>query len=91
MLFPLQVRLSESGTVTDALGSLRWLQILPGALDCSEQNLEVALGSHGGLVVRTMRAVRPGELLFVWFEEKVARLCGIPILTPINIKGELHI
>lgn len=81
------MRLTDTGAVTDALCSLHWLQVLPGALDCSEQNLEVAVGAHGGLVVQTKRVVRPGDLLFVWFEERVARLCGVPILTPLNIKG----
>lgn len=37
--------------------------------------------------LRTTRAVQPGEELAAWYSDHVARLIGVPILSPMNIRG----
>lgn len=63
------------------------LYTCPGR-DRYEQNLEV-FRSHGSgeAYIRTVREIREGEELFVWYSEELARELSIPILTPANIQG----
>jgi len=66
-----------------------WCDYACAARDRHEQNMEVFLDDAlGGLpAVRTTRRLQRGEELFIWFEDSLARLRNVPILTPANIRG----
>lgn len=50
-----------------------------------------SVGGRSRAAVRTTRRVVPGDELFVWFEDSLARQRNIPILTPANIRGLIEI
>lgn len=66
------------------------LVLIMSARDRLEQNVELAT-SHSGpallFSLRTLRRIGRGQALLAWYEEELARDLGIPILTPVNIKG----
>jgi len=93
-----QVELSRDGVLTmlptsPEVRAGTWCEYACAARDRHEQNMEVLLmdGDGGGrasrAVVRTIRSVRRGDELLVWFEDSLARQRNIPILSPANIRG----
>ncbi|ELT99123.1 hypothetical protein CAPTEDRAFT_164570 [Capitella teleta] len=58
------------------------------ARDRHEQNVEVSKDSRGQMVFRCLREITRGEELFVWYCDELARQCGIPVLSPANIRGD---
>lgn len=69
-----------------------WLGYLRPARDRHEQNLEALRDPARGLIyVRTLREIVKGEELLVWYGDELARECGIPILSPANIRGKIHL
>ena len=72
-----------------ALLGTAWLGHVAAARDRHEQNMEAALAPGGaGVVFRSIRRIEEGEELLVWYADELARLHGIPILTPSNIRGQ---
>ncbi len=64
-----------------------WLAAIQPARDRHEQNLEAARDHSGTVVYRSLRHIGPGEHLYVWYSDDLARLADIPVLTPNNIRG----
>jgi len=95
-MMQVQVEMSGDGVLTTLPMSPEidgtWCDYACAARDRHEQNMEVFLDDAvgGGVAARTTRAVLPGEELFVWFEDSLARQRNIPILTPANIRGLHH-
>lgn len=58
------------------------------ARDRHEQNVEVIRDARGQLHFRCLRQIARGEDLCVWYGDELARQCGIPVLSPANIRGE---
>ncbi|XP_076830683.1 zinc finger protein 488 [Brachyhypopomus gauderio] len=52
-----------------------WLRLVQAAMNTEEQNTEAYLKS-GQLYFRTIRDVRQGEELLVWYDEELSRLLG---------------
>ena len=74
--------------IVDARSSGGWMLRVRPARDRHEQNAEVCSdATTGRLRMRTVRPVLPGDELLVWYGDERARECGVPILTPANIRG----
>jgi len=77
--------------VVDTSGvDLDWMTYIRPARDRHEQNLELVLGCRPGgrdLRLRTSRAVKPGDELFIWYGDQLALDLAVPLLTPANIRG----
>jgi len=77
-------------TVHTAGVELDWMSCIRSARDRHEQNVEVVLDCRsggGGLRLRTIRVVKPGDELLVWYGDRLALDLGVPVLSPANIKG----
>ena len=77
-------------TVETAGVGLDWMTYIRPASDRHEQNVEVVFGHHaggGGLRLRTIRVVKPGDELLIWYGDQLALDLGVPVLTPANIRG----
>ncbi|XP_076445911.1 uncharacterized protein LOC143283551 [Babylonia areolata] len=66
--------------------SQRWMMALKPARDRYEQNVEV-LAEGGCLVLRVLKAIPRGERLLMWYSDSLARVFGVPFLTPAHIRG----
>ena len=99
MAFYFQVHYSQGRVVPDSpstpsspsshLSSVpAWLGEVRAARDRHEQNTESLRDTRGVIFLRTLREVGGGEELLVWYGDEMARECGIPVLTPNNIRGE---
>ena len=65
-----------------------WLAYVAAARDRHEQTVEAVRDGRGLVYYRTVRDLKPGEELAVWYADDLARDAGIPILTPANIRGK---
>ncbi|GFO38087.1 PR domain Zinc finger protein 8-like [Plakobranchus ocellatus] len=63
----------------DGPGALDWLPYVSMARDEAEQNME-AYFKEGGVYYRTLRIVRAGEELLVWYSKDFTHLLGVPEL-----------
>ncbi len=72
---------------TEGLEKGVWMTYVLPARDRHEQNVEALRDARGLVYFRTIKAIRPGEELLVWYGEELALECGIPTLNPANIKG----
>ncbi|XP_061177091.1 PR domain zinc finger protein 13-like [Saccostrea echinata] len=58
------------------------------ARDRHEQNTEFFRSDDGGIYLRSLRRVRGGEEILVWYSDDLARRCGVPFLSLVNIQGK---
>lgn len=59
--------------------SVDWLPYVSVARDGDEQNME-AYPKDGGVYYRTLRIVKAGEELLVWYSKDFTQLLGVPEL-----------
>ncbi|KAF7403827.1 hypothetical protein HZH68_006621 [Vespula germanica] len=64
-----------------------WLKIVTLATDCHTNNI-LLIPSGKGVIMKTIRDIAPGELLFLWFSENLLLILNIPFLNPRNIQGQ---
>ena len=65
-----------------------WMLALQAARENHEQNVELIADEFGMPFLRVVKTIKQGDVLFLWYNESLARCVGVPILTPANIRGE---
>ncbi|KAH9525086.1 hypothetical protein Btru_000295, partial [Bulinus truncatus] len=75
-----QLETTANSTINSCLSCVR------SARDRHEQNVEL-VHKEDFYYVRTIRPIRRGEQLLIWYEESHAREVGVPILTLSHIRG----
>ncbi|XP_025111416.1 PR domain zinc finger protein 8-like isoform X2 [Pomacea canaliculata] len=81
----------DPGERREGLRAVDWLPYIQPARDSEEQNME-AYVKEGQVYFRTLRIVRAGEELLVWYSKDFAQLLNIPELPrPPTLEGEQFI
>ncbi|KAI4502458.1 hypothetical protein M0802_002370 [Mischocyttarus mexicanus] len=63
-----------------------WLKIVNVAVNCQTYNI-VLIESERGVMIKAIRDISPGEMLFLWFSENLLIILNMPFLTIKNIQS----
>jgi hypothetical protein len=74
----------------EGLRAVDWLPYIQPARDSEEQNMEAYL-KEGQVYFRTLRIIKAGEEMLVWYSKDFAQLLNIPELPRILDKGNQYI
>ncbi|XP_024939206.1 zinc finger protein 362 isoform X2 [Cephus cinctus] len=69
------------------VNSTCWVKVVPLAEDCQSCNV-ILMSTDGGVILKAIRSITPGEPLLMWFTENILAMMNMPFLTPANIRSK---
>lgn len=90
----LQIEIAEAGgrlyCVDGFTSTPCWLKTIDIAHDISTCNVKLT-GAKEGVFLKTVRHIKTGESLQMWFTEEILLMLNIPFLLPINIRSKTKV
>lgn len=88
----LQIEIAETGgrlyCVDGFTNTPCWLKTIDIAQDISTCNVKLTAAKEG-VFLKTVRSIRAGESLQMWFTEEILLMLNIPFLLPMNIRSKI--
>lgn len=81
------MKFQDDTIVPELKAASDWLRGVRPARDRHEQNTEFFRSDDGVVYLRTLRRLRGGEEVLAWYGDDLARQCGVPFLSLVNIQG----